>query len=203
MMSVTVSSSISGSSGPEPEHVGDQRLDEFALLGEIELDLGLGQQLLDPAGQLRLEGRRAASPPRRRRPCARARAAGSAPSPPRPPSDGIAAHRRHRAGLGSRRALINAVIRSRRTIGSASIPLRTKWAWTAASTTLASSPRLRMLMRSGLSSAVSRASSSSRARRKRSSSEIPGGETASAMAREPPRLTSGIDEGRCSAPPRQ
>ena len=41
---------------PEPEHVGNQRFDELALLGEVELDLGLGEQLLDPAGQLRLEG---------------------------------------------------------------------------------------------------------------------------------------------------
>ena len=41
----------------EPQHVGEQRLDEFALLGEVELDFGLGQQLLDPAGQLRLERR--------------------------------------------------------------------------------------------------------------------------------------------------
>ncbi len=41
---------------PEPEHVGDQGLDEIALLREIELDLGFGKQLLDPAGELRLEG---------------------------------------------------------------------------------------------------------------------------------------------------
>ena len=40
----------------EPEHVGDQRFDELALLGEVQLDLGLGEQFLDPAGQLRLEG---------------------------------------------------------------------------------------------------------------------------------------------------
>ena len=39
----------------EPEHVGDQRLDQLALLGEIELDLGFGQQVLDPAAELRLE----------------------------------------------------------------------------------------------------------------------------------------------------
>ena len=76
---------------PEPQHVGDQRLDQLALLGEIQLDLGLGQQFLDPAGQLRLEGRRAAFRPRRRRPCVRARAAGSAPWPPRsPPCAGCA-----------------------------------------------------------------------------------------------------------------
>src|SRR5882762_1705727 len=42
--------------GSEPQHVRDQRLDEFALFDEVELDLGLGQQLLDPAGKLRLEG---------------------------------------------------------------------------------------------------------------------------------------------------
>ena len=41
---------------PEPEHVGDQRFDELALLDEVQLYLGLGEQLLDPAGQLRLEG---------------------------------------------------------------------------------------------------------------------------------------------------
>ncbi len=40
----------------EPEHVRDQGLDEVALLGKVQLDLGLGEQLLDPAGELRLEG---------------------------------------------------------------------------------------------------------------------------------------------------
>ena len=40
----------------EPEHVGDQQFDELALLGEVQLYLGLGEQFLDPAGQLRLEG---------------------------------------------------------------------------------------------------------------------------------------------------
>ena len=40
---------------PEPEHVGDQQFDELALLGEIQLDLGLGEQILDPAAELRLE----------------------------------------------------------------------------------------------------------------------------------------------------
>ncbi len=41
----------------EAQHVGDQRFDQLALFDEIELDLGFGQQLLDPAGQLRLESR--------------------------------------------------------------------------------------------------------------------------------------------------
>jgi hypothetical protein len=40
----------------QPEHVGDQRFDELALFGEVQLDFGLGEQLLDPAGQLRLKG---------------------------------------------------------------------------------------------------------------------------------------------------
>ena len=40
----------------EPEHVGDQGLDEFALLDEIQLDLGFAEQFLDPAVELRLEG---------------------------------------------------------------------------------------------------------------------------------------------------
>jgi hypothetical protein len=41
----------------EPEHVGDQRVDEFALLDEIELQLALGKQVLDPAAKLCLEHR--------------------------------------------------------------------------------------------------------------------------------------------------
>src|ERR1700756_3132033 len=41
--------------GAEPEHIGDQRLDELALLDKVQLDLGLGQQVLDPAAELRLE----------------------------------------------------------------------------------------------------------------------------------------------------
>ena len=56
MMSVTVSSASSGSSGPSPSMSAISDLDQFALLGEIQLDLGLGKQFLDPAGQLRLEG---------------------------------------------------------------------------------------------------------------------------------------------------
>src|SRR6516164_3589132 len=42
---------------PEPEHVGDQYFDELALLDEIQLDLALGQQILDPAAKLRFEHR--------------------------------------------------------------------------------------------------------------------------------------------------
>jgi len=57
MMSFTVSSSINGSSGPSPSHVGNKRLDEFALLDKIELDFGFGQQVLDPATELCLEDR--------------------------------------------------------------------------------------------------------------------------------------------------
>src|SRR5438105_15851732 len=55
MMSVTVSSSISGFEWAEPEHIGDQRLDEFALLEKVQLDFGFGQQVLDPPGELGLE----------------------------------------------------------------------------------------------------------------------------------------------------
>ena len=43
--------------GAEAEHVGDQGFDKFALLDKIQLNLGFDQQVLDPAGQLRLEGR--------------------------------------------------------------------------------------------------------------------------------------------------
>ena len=50
---------------------------------KVQLDLGLGEQFLDPAGRAAPRRRRAASRPRRRRPCVRGRAAGSAPSPPR------------------------------------------------------------------------------------------------------------------------
>ena len=56
-MSVTVSSSIRGSERAEPEHVGDQRSDEPALLDEIQLYLALGEQIPDPAAELRLEHR--------------------------------------------------------------------------------------------------------------------------------------------------
>ncbi len=41
---------------PEPEHVRDQRFDEFALLEVVQLYSALGQQFLDPAGKLRFEG---------------------------------------------------------------------------------------------------------------------------------------------------
>ena len=41
---------------PEAEHVGDQRLDQLALLDKVQLDLGFGQQLLDPAAELGLKG---------------------------------------------------------------------------------------------------------------------------------------------------
>ena len=40
---------------PEAQHVRDQRVDELALLDKVQLDLGLGEQFLDPAGELRFE----------------------------------------------------------------------------------------------------------------------------------------------------
>ena len=41
--------------GPKPKHIGDQRLDELALLEKVQLDLRFGQQVLDPPGELGFE----------------------------------------------------------------------------------------------------------------------------------------------------
>ena len=103
--------------------------DEFALLDEIELNLGLGEQFLDPAGRAAPRTRRAASPQRRRRPCVRGPAAGSALLRLRSRRGWRAAARRSvRLRLPMMSALSStcmiAVTRSRRSSGLASIPLR-------------------------------------------------------------------------------
>src|SRR6266849_3485011 len=52
----SVSSSQQRLQGAEPEHIGDERFDECALLREIQLDLVAGEEFPDPTGEARLEG---------------------------------------------------------------------------------------------------------------------------------------------------